>query len=245
VVLVSQSMASRYWPAEPALGRRLRSARAIDGEWATVVGVVGDVREPRETRDTIYLPLAQSGDSRAARELVFTLLAVEPGPIAEAELRRAVWAVDPTLPVFDVASAAERYAELLAEQRAGTTVLAGFALFGLALASLGVWGVMTFALLGRVRELGVRAALGARPAQLFGLVLRQGALLAASGLALGAVAAAAMAKILATAMSGVAPVGAVSLLGAAAILSLVVIATGVLPARRAAAVQPVDALRTE
>jgi len=245
VVLVSRSMAAHYWPGGSALGRRLRSARAVDGEWATVVGVVGDVREPREARDTIYLPLTQSGDSRAARELIFTLLAASPGPLAEAELRRAVWAVDPTLPVFDAAGASDRHTELLAEQRAGTTVLAGFALFGLALASLGVYGVMTFALLGRVREMGVRAALGARPAQLFGLVLRQSALLAVAGLSVGAVAATAMVRLLANAMSNLAPVGTTALVGAAALLAAAVLDTGVLPARRAAAVQPMEALRTE
>lgn len=245
VAVVSRSMAARYWQPASAVGQRLRSARAPDGDWATVVGVVGDVREPRETRDTVYLPLTQSGDARAARELIFTLRKRSPEPPSQAELRRVVWAVDPTLPIFDVAGAAERYAGLLEEQRAGTAALGGFSLFGLGLAALGVYGVMTFALSSRVRELGVRVALGARPAQLFGLVLRQSALLATLGLSVGAVAAVAMARLLASAMSNVAPVGVGTYLGAAGILAAVVVGTGLVPARRAAAADPMQALRAE
>jgi putative ABC transport system permease protein len=240
VAIVSSHLAQRLWPGGDALQKQVRSARP-GAPWMTVVGVVGDVLDEGDLRDTWYLPYAQNAASGAAEW--FYLMVRSPAPDLERTLRKLVAAVDPQLAVDKVSAMESMRGDALARPRLGAGAVAVFAVFGLLLAALGTFGVISFTVAQRRREMGVRMALGATAPGIVRLVLRRGLVLAAAGIGLGLIGALALDGALRshlTALTGGQPL----LYAAVGLLLLTAAAAAALvPARRASSVDPAEVMR--
>jgi len=257
VAIVSRTAAEALWPGQDPLGRRLWLSIGWDeDDWAEVVGVVGDVRytgieagaggSAEEGGPTVvgdvYVPFAQVPGLDSAYLLVRTAgdpLALAPG------LRERVREVDPSLPLFDVMSLDERVARAYSEVRFSAFCLGAFALAALLLAALGVYGVMAYSVSERTAEMGVRMSLGARPVDIARMVIGDGLVLTVVGLVLGVGAALALGGVLRHQLVGVAPTDPLAFAGAAVVLLASALLAAWLPARRAARLDPTEAIRRE
>jgi predicted permease len=245
VAIIDENMARTYWPNTDPVGRRFkRGDLDDDSPWLTVVGVVASVKQyalDTDSRVTFYTPHAQSPSGTM---YVVARTSVEPSSLAPAVTKEAR-ALDANVPAFDVKTMEQRLSDSLARRRFAMTALGLFALVAMALAAVGIYGVMSYAVAQRTREIGVRVALGAQTSDVLGLVIRQGMLLAALGIALGLVGAAGVTRVMGSLLFGVGATDPLTfasialLLGAAALLACYV------PARRAAKVDPMVALRYE
>jgi len=252
VVIVSRAMARRYWPAEDAIGKRIRHVRGgTAGPWMTVVGVVGDVREPLlpgRIRETWYLPFAQSDDLDADWDAMGFALAVRTAldPAGAATMvKRMIWQVDGTLPIYDVVTAQQLRDDTFSRDRTTTAVFLCFAVFGLLMAALGTYGVLSYAVRARRHEMGIRIAVGALPQDILWLVLKQGGVLIAAGVAAGLAGAGLLRRFLSTLLSEIDVANPATIAGVVLLLSAVALAACYFPARRATRVDPMTALRYE
>jgi putative ABC transport system permease protein len=247
VAIVSAQLAERLWPGEDAVGQRLRVSRA-DAPWVTVVGVAENVRdshEPGVPIETWYLPFDQQAMSGlAARFYVMVRADGDPLPLVT-PVQRAIWRVDKTLAPYRVSSMDAYYGQSIARERLGAGFMFGLAAFGLALAMLGVYGVMAFSVAQRTAEIGVRMALGARAADILPLVMRRGVLLIAAGVAVGTIAAVWLNRLMAGVLTEVRPLDAGVLAGAALLILTAAVIACIAPALRAARLDPVVALRND
>jgi putative ABC transport system permease protein len=242
-VLVSETAARTIWPGEDAIGKPVSVGQGgFHDDTALVVGIVGDVRfvsVDEAPRPEVYLPYTQSPFGRT---MLFVRTAGEPARLAPV-VRRVVREIIPDFPVYDVRTMEERAAESVGYARFSTLLLLAFAALALGLATLGIYGVISFAVAQRTREIGIRMALGATGGDVVRSVVRWGARLAAAGVGIGLVGAVVATRLLRSQLYDVAPddpatfVAIVTLLAAAALLA------SWLPARRAAGVQPTEALR--
>jgi predicted permease len=241
VAIVSRAMAKRYWPGADPIGARLRFGP--NDTWRTVVGVVGDVRmEPQdEPYPEIYLAQAQSPD----RLMYLAVRGRGSAGAVVAAMRRAVEAADRTVPLSDIQTMDERAALATARPRGGVALIGGFAGLALALAAVGIYGVVAYATAQRRRELGIRLALGAEPAGLIRLIVRQAMLPVGLGVVAGLGAALGASRLLRSLLYGVSPLDIGTYVGVAAFVAGVALVASWLPARRAARVDPLAALRTE
>jgi predicted permease len=243
VAVVSRSLAEELWPGQDPVGRRLFWG-GTDGTPKEVVGVVGDIRDfalDTAAMPTLFLPIRQV--SWPAMTLV-----VRARPAADgvaAAVRRAVWAEDPALPVPEVLPLAERRAASLAPRRLNALVLGAFAAAALLLATVGVYGVLAYAVAQRRREIAVRMALGAEPAAVTRLLVRRGAALTAAGLGLGLLGAGAGARLVRGLLFETSAADPLTLAAVPALLLAVALLATVLPARRAGRTDPMLALRQE
>jgi predicted permease len=242
VAVINDSFARKYWPAGNALGQRLRLAG--DPRWWVVVGVVGDVRElglDAEVRPIMYFPLEQLPTD------TLTLVVRSKAPARDVlrGAQQVLSAVDPRLPAYRSRPLSEMLSASLAQRRFALKLLHGFAGLALMLAGLGLYGVLAYAVTQRTREIGVRMALGARPGQALALVARESAAVVGAGLVLGTAGALATAQFFAGLLFGVGPADPLALLAAVLVLGAVALAATVVPARRAALVDPAVALRAE
>jgi putative ABC transport system permease protein len=247
--VVNQATAERYWPDGDPVGAQLRLAGA-EGEDRPieVVGVVASEIVPGlEDPDPpeLYLPLGQS--PRPALGLV-----IRPGSADRSDpygpvpaIREAVWAVDPDQPVGDVRTIGQIQRDNLGAMRTILSLFAAFAVFALVMASAGLYGVLSFAVARRTRELGIRSVLGAGAAELRGMVLRQSAKVVGIGLLVGVAGGFALSRLLAAGVPTLEPAGFLVHGGAVAALVAVAALAARLPARRATRVDPLVALRTE
>ncbi|HKA88106.1 MAG TPA: ABC transporter permease [Haliangiales bacterium] len=245
VLLVSQTTAERVWPGEDPLGKRVKIG-GTDGPWWTVVGVVGDVRHMRLDQPpamAMYVPYAQfpNVDSQM-------ILAVRThGPPLElaAAVEGAVRSVDASQPVSRAVALEGFVARSVAGRRVSLAMLAAFAVVALLLCAIGIYGVTSYAVAQRTRELGIRLALGARPGQLLLAQLRQGLALALAGIAAGVAAALGLTRFLGSLLYGVSATDPATFAGVALLLAAVALAASYLPARRVTRVDPTQALRAE
>jgi putative ABC transport system permease protein len=244
VVLVSATAARKLWPGEEPLGRLVGVGQGGFGDTATVVGVVGDVRfgvlDSLPAAD-VYLAYSQS-----PRQIMMIYLKTTGDPAAAIPgVRAAIKEVAPDVPVYDVRPFAERVADASAQARFSAILLGLFAAMALVLAALGIYGVISFVVAQRTREIGIRVALGAVRRDVQRLVIRQGLVLAAMGTGIGVLAALAATRVLGSLLYQVTPsdtgtyLSIVALIGAAALLA------SWIPARRATRIHPMEALRTE
>jgi putative ABC transport system permease protein len=245
VALVNQSMARHFWPGQSPIGKRLASADA-DPHWRTVVGVVPDVGfaaslEPPLTRFESYRPFAQNMTGAAA---VTVRSKRRPEALIE-EVRRAVAAVDPDWLVWEAMPARALMNRSLANFEMTGWLVAGCAALGVVLAALGVYGLFAGFVIDRTREIGLRLALGAHSLQVLWLVLRQGLRLALVGAALGVLGAAAGVRLLIAVTPELPPQHPALVAAMAVLLLAVALLACWLPARRAAALDPMAALRSE
>jgi predicted permease len=243
VVLVSETAAKRFFPGEDPIGRPVSVGQG--GFWddtAFVVGVVGDVRYG--TIDSIpapdvYLSFYQSPRGRM---MIYLRTAADPLSIAPAA-RRVLREVAPDAPVYDVRTLSSRVADASAYARFSAMLLAIFAVMALVLAAIGVYGVISFAASQRTREIGLRVALGASPGSVVRMVVGQGMAIATAGLVVGLAGALAATRLMRSMLYDVAPSDPVTFGGIVIVLAVAVLLASWIPARRAAGVQPMEALR--
>jgi len=245
VALVGRGMASRFWPKGDALGHRIKLGAADSTEpWLTIVGVVGDVRQNwwnPITRPVIYKPFAQSPQRS------MTLLArTASNPISYVSaVRNVVRQMDPGIALEGINTLEEEIADSIAIVRIMGILMGIFGLVALALSSIGVYGVLSESVAQRTHEIGIRLALGADPRDLMKLILGQALKLTGIGLAIAVPCAIAISRMMASLIFGVITVDFVILCGFTALLLLVALGAGYLPARRAISVDPVVSLRYE
>jgi len=244
VVLVSRAAVRRMWPNTDPIGQRVAVGQGGFGDTARVVGVVGDVRyhtidAPAEP--DVYLPYYQSPSARA---MVY-VRASGADPLALAgPVRAALREIAPDAPIFDLRPMTERVADAMAFARLSAVLLAAFAVVALALATIGVYGVVSFGAAERTREMGVRAALGATRGDVTRLVLRQGLGIATVGALLGIAGALAATRVLRSLLFDVAPSDPLTYAAIATLLFVTVLVASWTPARRASRVAPAEVLRS-
>lgn len=240
VVIVNRALAERIWPGENPVGRRLR----VNGRDSEVVGVARDgkyVSLREEPTGVVFRPLAQN--PRGAMTLLVRSHAT-PAAV-QAMLRRELAALEPAVALSQVQTLPGVLRTAFLPQRIAALLIGVFGLVGLLLAALGVYGALALQVAQRTREIGVRVALGARVADVVRLVLRRGATLALLGLAVGTLAAAGATRVVASLLYGVSPTDPLTFAAVALLLLAVALLASWLPARRAARVDPVIALRAD
>jgi putative ABC transport system permease protein len=249
VVLISESFAKRKFPGQDPLGQRLRTGPDIgraDRPWATVVGVVGDVKQTSlalSESDAFYTTSAQWSWVDSAQSLVVRARG-DVAALAPA-IEKAVWSVDKNQPIVRVATMDSLLATSEAERHFVLILLEAFGLVALLLAATGIYGVLSGSVTERMREIGVRAALGATRGDILALVIRQGMMLTALGIGIGLSGAMLASNALVTLLFGVSRLDPVTYFGVVALLgSMSLIACGI-PAWRAARVDPAITLRAE
>jgi putative ABC transport system permease protein len=246
VTIVSDTLVKRYWPGEDPIGRRVSFGTDEKGgrSWTTIIGVVADVRQKglhTDPRSECYVPYSQA-PSRYATLVVRSGL--DAAGLA-ASVGREVQAVDPDVPVYEVKTMREVLDGSLASRRFNMALLALFAVMAVLLAAVGLYGVLAYMVTQRTHEIGVRMALGARKRDVLRLVVGQGMALTAGGLVLGILGALALTRVLSTLLVGVAVTDPWTFASVALLLGAVAFLACYIPARRAARVDPMIALRYE
>lgn len=244
VAIINRAMARHYWNGADAVGRRIRFGTDSTRPWLTVVGVVPDVRQrglDRPPGDQLYVPHAMdtgwgmsllirtSGDPAAAMEMV----------------RREIARADPAIAVSSIAPMREVMRRSFAESHLLTSMFGAFAAVALFLAAVGIYGVIAYAVTQRAHEIGVRMALGAERRDVLRLVVKQGLAFAVAGVAVGVVGASAVTRTLTSLLYGVSPLDPATFAVTSLLLAGVALLASYVPARRAARVDPVTALRSE
>ncbi|HSR43050.1 MAG TPA: FtsX-like permease family protein, partial [Longimicrobiales bacterium] len=241
-VIVDAAMARRQWPGEDPVGKRVRFHRE-GAEWRTVVGVVGEIEAEGDYDQGWYLPFYRE-PTRRSNEILHVMVRLRSAD-ALAGVREGIREVAPALPVFGVAAMEDLRRETLSQDRIGALLTAVFAGFGLLLATVGLYSLMAYAVSLRKREIGTRIALGASRRGVLGLVMRQaGTLVAVGGLA-GLGLALLMNRVLQSIVLGVRMAGPEILTPLMAVLVVVSAGAVLVPAVRAARVDPVRAFRAE
>jgi putative ABC transport system permease protein len=248
VAVISERFAKDIWQGENALGRRFSLGRR-DRPWVTIVGIVEDFRSRNFTdkpEPTMYFPHAQLMQSGyyVPRSMSLVLRTRVENPMVLANpARAAVRALEPSAPVSSVMTLDAVVSTSTAQRRFTTTLIAGFALLALVLAGIGIYGVISYAVSERTFEIGVRVALGASRGQVLGLVVGDGAKLALIGITAGIIGSAILARVIRSLLVDVPMVDVITLGGVAVLLTIVALGASALPARRATAVNPTEALR--
>ena len=250
VAMVSRSLARKYWPGESAVGKRIKP-RFAGGSWCTVIGVAGDVRHRGAavaTEPTAYYPYAQIPDSIRALVEANMGIAVR-SRLAPNELihsiQGAVAAVDAQVPVYQVKTMVSMVGDADALRDFDLWLLGGFSLLAVTLAALGVYAVMAYSVAQRTREIGIRIALGAHARDVLRMILYQGARLAMAGSLMGVGAALLLRKVMASFLYGLSANDPLVLSLVPCVMVAVILMASWLPARRAARIDPVTALRYE
>ena len=243
VVIVNETLADRVWPGRDPVGMQLLQDTGDATRTLHVVGVArrGKYRSVNEApRSFVYVPLAQQFLS----DITF-YVRHEPGPSRANDLRRAVASFNPMLPVIHTQPLEEASAIGLLPQRLAAWVAGSVGTLGLLLAAFGLYGMTSFAVAQRTREIAIRVALGASRAGVLRMILRQAAVLGAIGVAAGLLLAAASSAVLQSLLIGLAPIDPVAFGAAALLLLAVLLGAAIVPARRAARMDPMRALRSE
>lgn len=243
VVVVDQRLAEHFWPCEDAVGKRVRLGNRDESPWRTVIGVVERIKDVSDYDDAWYLPFYQDAAARGTDGMHFMLRLAGDAEQIVPVAHRAVWDVAPDLAIYETRMMAEVGDDLVADDRLGAVVAAIFALLGTALAGFGIYGLMAFFVGQQRLEIGTRLALGARPVDVLGMVLRQSLLLTGIGLAVGLAAVVMLSRVMAHFISGLDVVAAPMVAAVALLLGAATLAATWIPARRAARVDPMVALR--
>ena len=241
VVIIDEQFAQRFWPRDNPIGKHL---------WfdpkkpMMIVGVVGMVKQyslDSGSKIVTYFPqLQQPGNGM----YLVARTSSNPADLAGAVVRE-IHAVDGGVPVYDIRTMEDRLYDSLARQRFATTMLGAFAVFALVLAAVGIYGVMSYVVAQSTHDIGVRLALGAQPGNILSLVVRQGMILAATGVLAGWIGAAAVTRLMSSLLFGISATDLITFGSVAAILAAVALAATVIPAGRATSIDPMVALREE
>jgi len=237
-------LAKKRFPNMSPIGKRFETG---DDKpvWVQIVGVCADsryssLRAPAPPQ--FFMPYVQLPEVGGMTYAIRTQL--EPAQLIPA-LRGVVQQADPDLPIIDIRTQREQIDANMQMERAFATLTTGFGLLALALACVGIYGIMAYSVANRRNEIGLRLALGAQPGQVRGMVLRESTWLAAAGIVAGVAAALALTRLVKTMLYGIQPYDPITMIGGMFILLAVALAASWIPARRAARVQPMEALRHE
>ncbi|HTA71997.1 MAG TPA: ABC transporter permease [Bryobacteraceae bacterium] len=242
MAIIDEKFAQRFWPHDNPIGKHLWFDHPEKP--FTIAGVVGVVKQyglDSHGKIAVYFPYQQAPDRRM---YLVVRTASDPAGLTGAIVRE-IHTVDPNAVVYEVRTMQDRLHDSLARQRFATLMLGAFAALALLLGAVGVYGVMSYLVSQSTHDIGVRVALGARPGNILGLVVRQGMELAAIGIAAGLIGALVLTRAMASLLFGVTSTDAVTFSSVAVILGLVAFAATVIPARRATNVDPIVALRDE
>jgi putative ABC transport system permease protein len=244
VAIASVAMARKYWPGENAIGKRIRFESDAKAPWVAIVGVVGDVRQlglEQSPPPILYIPYRQF-------TLPFMNVVVRStasSGTVSAILRTALTSVDPELPFGELTTLQGVLDRSVDQPRFRATLLMSFAVAALILAAVGVYGLMSYSVASRTREIGIRMALGAQPRQVLGSVIREGLVLALAGVGIGLGAAFLSMRVIASFLFGVGAGDPLTFAAVASLLLVVALAASYFPSRRALRVDPMAALRAD
>lgn len=250
VAIINETMARQYWPGENVLGRRFKIGDPDDADrpWTEIVGIVGDIRQmglDEPVKAEMYLPYQQINHNPwfIPRDLAIRTSGETSNLVGS--VRQIIGEVDPDQPVSNVATMSELLGEEAAQRRMGMIMLAGFAALALLLASLGIYGVLSYFVTQHTNEIGVRLALGATPRNILFLVLRKGMGLTLLGVAIGLAASFALTRLMSSLLFGVKASDPLTFVVVPMLLAFVALLACAIPARRATKVDPMVALRYE
>jgi len=248
VAIVNETMARQFWPNEDALGKRFKLGPPDSTRpWLTIVGIVGDARQMGldvPVKAEMYFPCQQIDVFWASPSYLAIRTSGDPMSVVAA-VRREVWAVDKDQPISNVRTMEEILGEEVSPRHLQMSLLAGFAALALLLASLGIYGVLSYVVTQRTPEIGLRMALGAQPRDVLRMVVGQGMLLAILGVVIGVAAAVALTRVMSSLLFGVSATDVSTFVSVSLVLMAVSLAASYLPARRAMKVDPMIALRYE
>jgi predicted permease len=242
VVIIDESTARKYWPTRDPLGRRVRFGRDPTKPWTTIVGIIRDIKSDGLGIDGVphfYVSTYQD----PGKLLVVVLRTSLPTTLLEPQIRREIQSMDPGLPVFNVSSMNDILDRSLASRRFSADLVGGMAGLAVLLASIGIYGLLAYLVGQRSREIGIRMALGAQRGDIVRMFLRKGVALAGAGIFAGLVLSASTASMMGSLLYGVRPHDPAVFLVVPLLLSAVAVLASYLPARRAAKVDPMIALR--
>jgi putative ABC transport system permease protein len=256
VAIVSRGLAERFWPGQDPIGKRVKwGIPASQAPWQTIVGVAGDVVDGRLGETPIlhiYVPFAEATAGQATATFAAFFRRMSVAAMTEGDtaalvgpMRGAIARIDPALAVADVTTMSQVMADAAAPQRFSTVVLSVFAGGALLLAAVGLYGTLAFGVTQRTREIGVRVALGASRYEVLRLVVRQGMSLTILGLALGIAGALGVTRLMTSLLYQTEPLDVATFASVTGVLAAVALLSCYLPARRAARVEPMAALRAE
>ncbi|SRR5579871_281318 len=243
--IVNQTMAQVFWPHQSPIGRRVKPGFA--GNWLTVVGVVQDAKNAgldKPAGTEIYLPYTQPNGSGSRSMYVVLRAQNSPGPLA-GDVRNIMQQLDASIPVSAVETMDDLLSDAEARPRFLALLLGLFSAVALAIATVGIYGVISYSVARRSKEFGLRMALGARPFDVLALVMRQGATLALTGIAVGVAAASGLTRLMTSLLFGITATDAPTFLAIPLILASVALIATYIPARRATRVDPMTSLRYE
>jgi predicted permease len=243
VAVISETMARRFWPGEDPVGKRIRSAPTAP--WITIIGIVNDVRQfelNADPKPQMYLSYEQAG-LFAPRDLVVST-DVEPLSLA-ATVRKTVWEIDKDQPVSNIRTMDDILSESIGRQRFSVLLLGIFAALAMILAAVGLYGVMSYSVAQRTREIGIRMALGAQRRDVLKMVIGQGLKLVLIGVLIGLVAAFILTRVMTSLLFGVSATDPTTFITISLVLVSVAVLASYIPARRATRVDPMIALRYE
>ena len=244
VMIINKMMAQRLFANEDPLGKRIKFTDDPNVPWKEVIGVVGDVRHNGldvEPQMETYLPYLQSPRAIMAIAVRSTS---DPTAMTSA-VRRAILEVDKDQPIYDIKTMGQRFSEAVAPRRLSMALFSFFAAIALVLAVLGVYGVMSYSVNQRTHEFGIRMALGAQATDVLKLVLRQGIILAMTGILIGVIAAFVVTRFMAGLLYGVSATDPLIFIAVSLVLMIIALLACYIPARRATKVDPIIALRYE
>jgi putative ABC transport system permease protein len=253
VLIVNETMAREYFAGVDAVGQQIKLGSPTSPDpWYTIVGVVSDVKNNElasPVKPAVYQPYAQLSDTAfsrgAGKSMVVAVKAASDPAALMAGVRAAVAQIDPQLPLSELETVRSQVADSLAPQWFQTGLVTSFAGLALLLAAVGIYGVVSFAVIQRVPEIGLRMALGASRAGVLGLVIGQGMKAVMAGVLLGLAASLALTRLIGSFLFGVPPTDWVAFCVAPVVLCMVAVAANLAPAFRAASVDPIEALRYE
>jgi putative ABC transport system permease protein len=248
VVIVNRTMANTFWPGQSAIGHRLKPGMGPDGPWFTVVGVVDDVKNAgldRPAGTELYVPYKQGQTyGNSDMYVVMKSQSGNPGNLA-AQVREQLNELDPALPLADVRLMDDVLERAQSRPRFLTLLLSLFSITALAIATVGIYGVVSYSVARRTKEFGLRMVLGAQTGDVLSMVMKQGAGMVVIGLIAGLVTAFLLTRLMASLLFGVAPTDALTFASVTVVLALVALAACYIPARRATEVDPMQTLRYE
>jgi putative ABC transport system permease protein len=246
VVVIGETMAKKYFGGEDPIGKRITfgDPQSPEAEWFTVVGIVGDVRGA-SLQEEPYAQVYRSYRQTTSRAMTLVIRAAGDPLSLVGTVRQQVAALDAQQPLYDIRTGDQVMAGAVARNRFNMLLIAILAGIALLLAAIGVYGVISYSVAQRTREIGVRMALGASAGNVLKLVVGEGMLLAGTGIAVGLVAAFACTRIMASLLYGVTATDPVTFVSLALLLAAIAFLASYIPARRATKVDPAIALRTE
>jgi len=248
VVVVNQTLVDRYFPGQDPIGKRLEVAFATPPNWREIVGVAADVHTQGLDQDTpvqVYAAYFQKPTFIQLGTITVLARTTQDPALAGAAMKAAILKIDKSQPVYAVQPMTEVVSQSIAQRRFSLVLLAFFAASALFLAALGLYGVMSYSVAQRTGEIGIRMALGAQKAQVLMLVQRQGMALVLMGLAIGVAGALALTPLMTSLLFRVQATDPITFVLVAAVLIAVSLGACLVPARRAAKVDPIVTLRYE